>query len=97
MEILVSGPVFVGWPSVSWFLLSTLDLRIVCWLHVVCRKCYDSFARYGHWGSQVECVSRYWGLTRRNRDGLEGEMRKSTERRQAGSTIWFDRIPREWR
>lgn len=54
--------VFIGWNSVPWFPLSSVALRSVCG---GCGSLVSSASESllcGHWGSQAEHVSRYWGI-----------------------------------
>lgn len=66
----------LGGCSVPWLLWSSLDLRRAWSLWVAS----EPFTRCIQLGSQVKCVSMYWGLRGRNRDwqerGIEMVLRK---------------------
>lgn len=61
------GPLFLGFCCPLWI----LGMHAGCGLSVE-NALSPSSGVVSHWGSQVEGVARYWGLTRRKRGGLEG-------------------------
>lgn len=50
------------------------------------REYFLQLARGGHWGFQVQCVSRFWKLIVKNGDGLE-EGAEGAHRRNESSVV----------